>query len=110
MPSVSGQLAAQLTIVVYAVGIVFCAVTEGAASGAGKSDCGRGGRTYVALCLALGSEPPPAIVECRVGGCACGWGGGGLTLRKLLELTPDVASALHNQQARDLAVVELTVT
>lgn len=68
MPSVFGQPAAQLTIVVCVADVVFCAMTGSALSDEGRSDCGRGERTYVALCLALGSELPPAIVKCRVGG------------------------------------------
>lgn len=68
MPSVCGQPSAQSTNVrVYAVGAVFCAMNDCASGGEGESDCGRGERTYVALCLALGSEPPPAIVRCVVG-------------------------------------------
>lgn len=97
VPSVCGQPAAQLTHVVCAGGAVFCAEAGGAACGEGNSDCGRRGRTYVALCFALGSEPPPAIVKCRVGGCTVGLGGGGLTLRMLLQLTADVAFALSRR-------------
>lgn len=71
MPSVCGQPAAQLTVVCVcaagAAGAVFCAMTGCVSVGEGESDCGRGVRTYVALCLALGSEPPPAIVRCVVG-------------------------------------------
>lgn len=69
VPSVCGQRAAQMSRVVSAVQAVFCAMGEGASGGRGGSDCGRGERTYVALCFALGLEPPPAIVRCRVGGC-----------------------------------------
>ena len=106
MPSVCGQPAAQLTVVCVcaagAAGAVFCAMTGCVSVGEGESDCGRGVRTYVALCLALGSEPPPAIVRCVVGGWRVQLGGGGLTLRKLPELTADVAFALGVQTWRGL--------
>ena len=62
MPSVFGQPAAQFTTVVRAVDIVFCAMNGSALNDEERSDCGCRERTYVALCLALGSEPPPAIV------------------------------------------------
>ena len=74
VPSVCGQPAAQLSVVVCAAGAVFCAMAGSASGGEEEGDCGRGVRTYVALCFALGSEPPPAIVRCVVGGGRCNWG------------------------------------
>jgi hypothetical protein len=79
VPSASRQRAAQLTTVVCAKCAVFCAMDGVPRTAEEMCDCGRAGRTYVALTFALGSEPPPAIVR-----CVCGWWevrlGGGLTL------------------------------
>lgn len=68
VPSASRQRAAQLTAVVCAKCAGFCAMDGVPRAAEEMCDCGRAGRTYVALTFALGSEPPPAIVR-----CVCGW-------------------------------------